>query len=145
MRKEALLLRNIICLFFILTATNVCASEEGVLTFSDFVLKSEGIGSSGPVEVIGKRVSGTDGEIAIRIKAFSKEYDVPKDFLKELRYGMFNGVRLSYEHGYEQTGGKVVYIILEFGFISGVRDSVLIAMHEDGSSYVKSLGKKKGD
>lgn len=92
------------------------ASQEGAMKFSSFTVESEGIGDSGPVSVIGKR--GEDGSLLeVSVTFLGKNYLIPTKLLKELPLH-FNGFQLSYDHGYEKTGGRTLYLQFSIGWIS---------------------------
>lgn len=121
------------------------ASEEGVLNLSDFTIKSVGIGNSGPVQITG--VVDKERVVAsLKIEAFGKEYSLSQDELTKVPKGFYNGIQLSYEEGYKQLGGKTVYIILQMGFVSGVRSRVLITFTESGTIKIEPIdtGKSQG-
>jgi hypothetical protein len=115
-------------------------SEEGILPWSTFSITSEGIGASGPVTVSGSQ--DKDGLTALTVKAFDREMKVTDEQLKQVRGFAANGMQLSYEEGYEQTGGRTVYVKLLRGFVSGVRDSRLLTVRDHGGVSVEDLKKK---
>ena len=69
------------------------ASEEGVLNLSSFAIKSEGIGGSGPVQVIG--VANNERVVtSLKIEAFGKEYVFLQEELAKIPKGFYNGIQL---------------------------------------------------
>ncbi len=111
------------------------ASQEGVLPFSEFTIKSGGIGESGPVEIIG--IKSSDGVfVSITVNAFGKNHHFPKSILKEIPAINQNGIQLTYEAGYSSLGGKTIYIQFQKGFTSGVQSKFLVALNEQGSFEV---------
>lgn len=112
------------------------ASQEGVLELSSFELESRGIGSSGPVTVLA--LKNDAGEyIYLAVKAFGKEYNLEKKHFKKISGIPFNGIQLSYETGYRQTGGRTVYILFQKGFASGTEEKTLLIVKEDGSVSIE--------
>jgi len=90
------------------------ASQEGVLSFSEFSIKSRGIGKSGTVEIIGtKNEKGTFSSITV--SAFGKMYSFPEDILSQISAINQNGIQLTYEAGYRSLGGKTIYIQFQKG------------------------------
>ena len=69
------------------------ASQEGVLNLSSFAIKSEGIGSSGPIGVANNERVGT----SLKIEAFGKEYVFLQEELAKIPKGFYNGIQLFYE------------------------------------------------
>lgn len=116
-------------------AATAPASQEGILALSSFRLESEGIGSSGKVVVEGKR-NDESKAVSLKISAFGKDYVVPEDRLAGLSRLSFNGVRISYEAGYAELGGRTIYIQFQAGFTSGTREKVLVTLTEDGKVEV---------
>jgi hypothetical protein len=107
-------------------------SQEGVLPFSEYEIYSAGIGNSGPVTVIGKR--DEKGKlITLSVQAFKKTLQVPQSILSKIPFKQQNGIQLSYESGYKKLGGKTIYLQLQAGFTSGVRDVFIIVVREDGT------------
>ena len=116
--------------------SNAFASEEGVLSFSSFFIKSEGIGESGSVVLSGEK--NEENEItSLSIEAFGKEYQIPEEDLKNIPKLSYNGIQLSYEHGYKELGGKTIYISFHVGFNSGITKKVLITLTEEGKFKIK--------
>ena len=117
------------------------ASQEGILAFSSFRLESAGIGSSGKVVVEGKQ----DDEhriVSLKVEAFGKIFEVPKKKLAGLSELPSNGIRISYEHGYAQFGGRTIYIELQMGFTSGVRKQARVTIAESGAIEVTAIERK---
>ena len=121
-------------------ASSAIASKEGILAFSRFRLESAGIGTSGKVVVEGNQ--DANGQItALTISAFSKEYIVPKDKLAKLAELHSNGIRISYEHGYPELGGRTIYIQLQMGFTSLTRMEAVVSLSENGKIEVSNIQK----
>jgi hypothetical protein len=112
------------------------ASKEGILPFSNFRIESDGIGKSGKVIVEGKQ-GKDDRLISLKVTAFGKQYVIPKDRLAELKGLAANGVRLSYDHGYVETGGRTIYVQFQMGFTSSTRERALITLTEDGTIRIE--------
>jgi len=118
------------------------ASQEGVLNLSNFAIKSEGIGSSGTVQITGV-ANNEQAVISLKIEAFGKEYNLSQEELAKIPKGFYNGIQLSYEEGYKELGGKTIYIVLQMGFVSGIRNKVLITFAENGSIKIEEMEAKK--
>ena len=118
----------------------VYASQEGGLLLSDFQLSSPGIGQSGPVVVSG---TGTTGAIkSICVRAFNRTQCLSKEQLAKLGDGIFNGVQLSYEEGYQELGGRTVYVLLSKGFTSARLQSKVISVTEKGRIEIQDAPAK---
>lgn len=117
---------------------SVSASREGILPLSGFRLESAGIGSSGKVIIEGKQNEKTE-ILSLKINAFGKEYVVPENTLAQLTGLRPNGVRISYEPGYTELGGRTIYIHFQVGFTSGTRGQALVTLTEDGKVEVSRL------
>ncbi len=128
---------SIILLFIALTGF-AHASQEGILAFSSFRLESAGIGSSGKVVVEGNQ-DESRRIVALKVEAFGKIFDVPKEKLAGLSELPSNGVRISYEHGYTQLGGRTIYVELQMGFTSGVRKQARVTIPESGAIEVTAI------
>jgi hypothetical protein len=116
------------------------ASQEGVLVLSSFRLESAGIGASGKIVVEGKQ--DEKGQVvSLKVNAFGKEYVVPKEKLAGLGELLANGIRISYEAGYAELGGRTVYIQLQTGFTSGTREQALVTVKENGKIEVGKVEK----
>ncbi len=127
----------IISIILFLTS-HVFASQEGVLTLSDFTIQSKGIGESGPVKISGKQ-NDKNEFTELTIKAFGKVYNISKENLKKIPKKYYNGIQLSYEAGYKELGGKTIYIVFMSGFLSGIREKTLITITEQGSVKVETM------
>lgn len=125
-------------LLIILLTPRVFASQEGVLELDGFTIKSEGIGESGPVVVSGTKNNKNIFSSFI-VKAFGKEYKLQGEDLEKISGKHYNGIQLSYEHGYKELGGKTIYIILNFGFTSGIKERTLITITESGSIKTETM------
>ena len=112
------------------------ASKEGILQMSNFRVESEGIGSSGRIVVEGK--TNAQFQIAeLKISAFGKDHVIPSEKLALLADFRANGMRLSYEAGYKELGGKTVYIQFQRGFTSGTQQEALLTLTESGKVDVR--------
>jgi len=119
---------------FLLTA-NASASQEGVLSFSEFEITSNGIGNSGVVIVKGnKDASGTFQNITVT--AFGKVIQISTEILSQIPSKYQNGIQLTYEAGYVQVGGRTLYIQFQKGFTSGIDERTIISIQEDGSQRI---------
>lgn len=111
------------------------ASQEGVLELSSLMLESRGIGLSGPVTV--RAIKNDAGDyVEVSVNAFGKEYDLDKELLKKISGTPFNGIQMSYEQGYAETGDRTLYILFQKGFSSGVKERILLIVNENGSIEV---------
>ena len=117
------------------------ASQEGVLSFSDFAIKSQGIGNSGVVEISGtKNESGRFSSIIVN--AFGKKHQFPENVLSQIPSTNQNGLQLSYESGYPSLGGKTLYIQFQKGFITGLQTVFIISLNEESRfKIIKHLNK----
>jgi hypothetical protein len=119
-------------------AVPLSASQEGILPFSSFHLESSGIGESGKVVVEGRQ-DANEHLIELRILAFGKVYQVPADKLALLADLPSNGIRISYERGYVEMGGRVIYVQLQMGFTSFTKKDVFISVTESGEIKVGQI------
>ena len=131
-------MKQFLALILLLIANSVYASAEGILPLSSFRLESAGIGSSGPVVIEGKQ-NERNQVVSLKVRAFGREYAVPKEQLATLVELPFNGVRISYEHGYAQLGGRTIYIQLQMGFVNTTRRQATVTLTEDGKVKVGRL------
>jgi len=122
-------------LVVILFCQPIFASQEGILSISSFRLESKGIGSSGNVVVTGKK-DDSGVLVELKVKAFSKEINVPKKTLAKISTKYQNGIQISYEAGYKKLGGRTVYILFQKGYTSSVKEKAVLAVKEDGSSKI---------
>ena len=120
------------------SASSLRASKEGILAFSSFRLESNGIGSSGKITVEGKQNDKAQ-IVALRMSAFGKDYVVPPEKLKQLTELPSNGVRISYEAGYKELGGRTVSIQLQMGFTSDTTKQALVTIAEDGKIVISEF------
>jgi hypothetical protein len=74
--------------------------------------------------------------VELKVRAFGKEYRVAPEQLKVLAGLGANGIRISYESGYEELGGRNVYIQLQLGFTSHTAETALITITENGKIEV---------
>jgi len=123
--------RVLLITFLLAAASASYASQEGILALSSFRIESAGIGSSGKVVVEGKQNEKSQ-IVSLKVSAFGKEYVVSKEKLAGLAELLANGIRISYEAGYAELGGRTIYIQLQMGFTSSTRKQVLITVIEDG-------------
>ncbi len=113
------------------------ASQEGVLRLSTFNLSSPGIGQSGPVVISGEQ--DKNQFISLTVRAFGRTASLSKDQLAKLRGGFINGLQISYEAGYRELGGRTIYIVLSEGFTSGLQETQLIIINEQGVVEVNNV------
>ena len=132
MRKPSLIL--VLTLFLLGATADTSASREGILPVSAFALESPGIGGSGPVKVSGAQSS--EGISLLRVEAFGKQFTFQQKHLIELQGFGFNGVKITYEGGYVDLGGRTIYIIFSRGFTSGQVAQRYVALSESGSVSV---------
>jgi hypothetical protein len=109
-------------------------SREGTLIWSSFVIESAGIGSSDAVTITGSLSGGSI--TSMTIKAFGREVVLERAHLDALKGSSMNGVLLTYEHGYDQAGGRTMYVKMLSGFLSGVRASKVLVVNERGDVRV---------
>jgi len=111
------------------------ASQEGVLALSEFKIQSKGIGESGIVVVEGM-MDASGKYKKLTVKAFGKTIEVSNDVLRQIPSKNQNGIQLSYEVGYKDMGGRTIYIVFQKGFTSGITESLIIGVTEDGRSKI---------
>ena len=109
-----------------------------ILAFSSFRLESAGIGSSGKIVIAGQQDEKSQ-ITTLTISAFGKDYLVPKEKLAKLAGLPSNGVRISFEQGYPELGGRTVYLQLQMGFTSFTKKEALITLTEDGKIEVSEV------
>lgn len=131
-------MKKLLFAFFVLILIQpiVHASEEGVLKLSDFTIKSNGIGNSGPVVITGSK-NDQNEFTDLKINAFANEYKISDRDLAKIPPVSYNGIQLSYEEGYKELGGRTIYIIFQRGFTSGINKKVLLSLAENGSVTIK--------
>jgi len=129
-------------LFFLVTSMLVIppafASKEGVLKLNTFSLESKGIAEFGPVKVVGEQSEQNEVK-SLSVEAFGKKIELKPEDLSKIPKQPYNGIQLSYEQGYPEMGGKTVYITLQFGFTSQVKQRVLVTITEKGEIKIKEL------
>jgi hypothetical protein len=114
------------------------ASQEGTLPLTSFRLESNGKGSSGRI-ILEEKQNEKAQITSLKISAFGKDYTVPPEKLRQLADLHANGVRISYEEGYKELGGRTVYIQFQVGFTSSDEQKVLITLTEDGKINVGGI------
>ena len=129
-------MRTLVLTIAVLVVAHVaCASQEGPLPISRFRLESDGIGQSGAIVVEGKQNDKAQ-IVELKVRAFGKEYVISPEKLRVLAGLGANGIRISYETGYEELGGRTVYIQLQLGFTSHTAETALITITETGKIEV---------
>jgi hypothetical protein len=118
------------------------ASQEGTLPLTSFRLESNGKGSSGRIVLEGKQNEKAE-IVSLKIGAFGKNYTVPPEKLRQLADLHANGVRISYEEGYKELGGRTVHIQFQVGFTSSTEQKALITITEDGKIEVGGIQNEK--
>jgi hypothetical protein len=113
------------------------ASQEGILSISSFQISSPGIGTSGPVTVLGQR-SEIGKFKTVTVEAFKKKIQIPNDLLADIVATNTNGIQISFENGYAQLGGRTVYVTFQKGFTSGIQSQTTLAVYESGKAEVLS-------
>ena len=137
-RYGSFMLKLIAILLALSLPSHAIASQEGVLPFSEFTIKSNGIGQSGPVELVGNKIEA--GYSSIIVNVFGKSYSFPKHILKQLSDMPKNGIQLSYEAGYKSLGGKTIYMQFQMGFTSGLKQVVVVSLNSQGEfNVLKSI------
>lgn len=114
------------------------ASKEGVLRLDSITIKSEGIGESGPILITGKQ-NEQNKFTYLKIEAFGRTYEIAQEYLNKIPKFPYNGIQLSYEHGYKELGGKTIYIIFQMGFTSGTMRQVLLSLSENGEVKIEEI------
>lgn len=116
------------------------ASKEAVLALDKFQVSSPGIGQSGPVVVSGEQEANR--VVSLAVQAFGRTVNLSPEQLAKLRGGFINGIQISYEAGYRQLGGRTVYVILSKGFTSGLQETQLVSVNENGLTEVSDVIRK---
>lgn len=125
----------IVTIIAVLYLSVAYASQEGLLPFSEFQIKSNGIGNSGSIIVNGRK--NNEGEfISLSVIAFGQTISIPQSIMSKISSINQNGIQLTYEHGYEELCGKTIYLQFQVGFTSGMRQILIIAVSEDGNIKV---------
>lgn len=107
------------------------ASKEGGLSLYSVILNSPGTDKSGPVRVEMRR--SDEGIEKLMVSAFGRNETAPSQLLQSIKEKRWlNGVQLSWEQGYELTGGRKVYVMLTEGGSWGVVVVAVIRFSEDG-------------
>jgi len=125
-------------LLVLMFASRTYASEEGILPLTRFHIESAGIGESGRIVVDGEQNDARQ-LVDLRITAFGKNHTVPKENLKELAEIPANGIRLSFETGYPEPGGRTVYIQFQMGFASSTQKQATVTVTESGKIEVRRV------
>jgi hypothetical protein len=112
------------------------ASQEGILELGAFQATSPGIGKSGPVVVSGERKGQNVSSLCVQ--AFERTSCLAPAQLAILSSRMINGIQISYEAGYSQTGGRTVYVLLSKGFTGSRLEANVVSVAENGEIRVKS-------
>jgi hypothetical protein len=66
------------------------------------------------------------------VQAFGQTKCLSKERLLQLGGTLVNGVQISYETGYRETGGRTVYVVLSKGFVSGRNEGKVVSVSEFG-------------
>lgn len=106
------------------------ASQEAVLPTSYFEVISEGVSNSGRVKVKAQRDRMGKFKF-VKVEAFHRTLKIEKKLIEVLPKDT-NGVQISFEEGYEETGGKLLYIAFTKGFSSGSFQKTVILIPEKG-------------
>ena len=123
----------------VLLASNSYASKERILALSNFRVESTGVGESGAVVVTGSQTSS--GIASIRVDAFGKSFLLSKNDLEKLQGVIVNGIQISYEAGYQDLGGRTIYLLLATGFTSGVPEGKLVSITERGDIRIENAAR----
>jgi len=134
------LLHILVTLGFMFASSHAAASQEGILTWSEFAISSPGIGASGPIKISGTQ--NHEGIGTLKVRAFGREYVATSPQLRELQGFSANGMLLSYEQGYRELGGRTLYLSFIKGFTSGVREKKVVTFNEAGEiKLLKEVGR----
>jgi len=118
----------LITLFHIEIST---ASQEGVLPFSEFQIKSEGIGASGPITVTGKKTA--DGKFSqLYVEAFGKLIHIPEKILNKIPHRRHNGIQLTFENSFKKQAEKKIYLQLQVGYTNAINEQFIIVIKNNG-------------
>ena len=121
----------------ILFSCAAMADMEGPLSFTSVQMDSEGIEDSGPVQV--RVVQGAKGISKFEISGFGKLFSLTKLQLAPLGDDKFNGLTISYSHGYSATGGRSIYVLLYKILPSGTEAAARVTVTEHGDPQVEAI------
>jgi hypothetical protein len=117
-------------------AVPASASKEGALAWAEFVISSPGIGSSGPVKVYGTQSSA--GIEQLHVEAFGRKFAASESVAKALQGFVLNGMQLTYEAGYPETGGQTLHLTFLRGFTSGTAERRQLELSERDGILLQS-------
>ena len=118
-------------LFVLLLSSQITfASVEGMIPLTEFRLYSEGLGDSGKLVIVG--TTDKFKLVSLVVKAFGKEYKAPPQVIARVQDQHVNGVSMSYESGYKETGGRTIYVSLTSGFSGDVKSKIVVRITEEG-------------
>ena len=120
-------------LLVIVFAQEAFTSKEGMLGLSSFQLESKGMDNSGSIVVKGR--SDQTGKIeSLAVSAFGKDFAIAKEVIDLLPNA--NGIQLTYEHGWENVGGKTVYVTFLSGFTTSERSRKILVVQEKNPPHL---------
>ncbi len=94
------------------------ASQELYLPWSNFRIESRALGSVGVIAISG--VQAERGISRLLVTAFGRNFELTPAQVKQLEGVTVNGVRVSYEAGYPETGGRTIYLLFSMGKVEQV-------------------------
>ena len=127
----------------LILTTPANASKEGALSLYSVILNSPGTDKSGPVHVEMQRSDEGFGKLIV--SAFGRNGSAPSYLLQSITEKRWlNGVQLSWEQGYDLTGGRKVYVMLTEGGSWGSVVVAVIRFGEDGKfKILANLSRKE--
>jgi len=126
----------LICFTLLYNAT-AATSQEGVLAFSEFQIKSDGIGTSGPITVSGKKTD--EGKFSqLYVEAFGKVIHIPEETLNKIPHKRHNGIQLTFEKNYKNPAEKTIYLQLQVGFTNAINERFILMIKDNGEVDILS-------
>jgi len=106
------------------------ASQEGTLPWGTFTIQTPNTDCTKGVTITGSQTK--DGITSLKVNAFKRDFVLTTTQLAKLRGFTTNGLIVSSEAGYEDTGGCTLYLTFQIGFTSGPVQTLIIEINERG-------------
>lgn len=118
-----------ICVFLVTTSR---ASEEQGLHMAAFEISAISPEGWGEIKLSGRK-DAVGNFSMLTLETFDRSFPLPREILEEISGSFSNGVALSCEAGYPETGGRTVYVNFLVGFTGADRSVRTVAISEDGN------------
>lgn len=115
---------------FAFACTSLHASQEGTLPWSTFTIRTSNLSCTNGVTITGTQTK--NGISNLKISAFKRDFVLTKAQLTKLGGFTTNGLIVSSEAGYEETGGCTLYLTFQIGFASGPEQTLIIEINKRG-------------